>query len=116
MKVVQEQLGPSSWAIPAATYTSVLPAVAHAAAETVTDVVPRRLGQAAEGSRNDTAATPLAVRLQSDSPEGSVRTEREIMEANEQLRQGAPSGTRTPNPLIQDLSFSVCLVFTHRCC
>jgi len=42
MKVVSEQLGHSSLAITANTYTSVLPAVARAAAEAVAGVIPRR--------------------------------------------------------------------------
>jgi integrase len=41
MKVVSEQLGHSSLAITADTYTSVLPVVAHAAAEAVAGLVPR---------------------------------------------------------------------------
>jgi hypothetical protein len=41
MKVVFEQLGQSSLAITADTYTTVLPAVAHAAAEAVAGIVPR---------------------------------------------------------------------------
>ena len=41
LKVVSEQLGHSSLAITADTYTSVLPAVAQAAAEAVAGVVPR---------------------------------------------------------------------------
>src|SRR3954447_7031094 len=41
MKVVSEQLGHSSLAITADTYTSVLPAVAQAAAEAVAGIVPR---------------------------------------------------------------------------
>lgn len=41
LKVVSEQLGHGSLAITADTYTSVLPAVAHAAAEAVADVIPR---------------------------------------------------------------------------
>jgi integrase len=42
MKVVSEQLGHSSLGITADTYTSVLPAVAQAAAEAVAGIVPRR--------------------------------------------------------------------------
>src|SRR3954468_9389225 len=41
MKVVSEQLGHSLLAITADTYTSVLPAVAHAAADAVAGIVPR---------------------------------------------------------------------------
>ena len=42
MKVVSEQLGHSSLGITADTYTSVLPAVAQAAAEALAGIVPRR--------------------------------------------------------------------------
>ena len=101
MKVVQEQLGHSSMAITADTYTSVLPAVAHAAAEAVADAVPRRSRPAGEEGRNHTAATPLAVRLQSGSQEDSVHGKTRWARENTQVRQGAPSGTRTPNPLIK---------------
>ena len=44
MKVVSEQLGHSSLAITADTYTSILPGVAKAAAEAVAAVMPRRPG------------------------------------------------------------------------
>jgi integrase len=50
MKVVSEQLGHSSLAITADTYTSVVPAVAQAAAEAVANLVPR--------SRTADAVTP----------------------------------------------------------
>ena len=75
MKVVQEQLGHSSMAITADTYTSVLPAVAHAAAQAVADAVPRRSRRAGEESRNHTMPTPSAVRLQSDAQEGPCARE-----------------------------------------
>jgi integrase len=42
LKVVQEMLGHSSITITADTYTSVLPQVAHAAAESAAALVPRR--------------------------------------------------------------------------
>ena len=45
MKVVSEQLGHSSLGITADTYTSVLPAVAQAAAEAVAGIVPRATGR-----------------------------------------------------------------------
>lgn len=45
MKVVSELLGHSSLALTADTYTSVLPAVAHAAAEAVFQIVPRAVRQ-----------------------------------------------------------------------
>ncbi len=58
LKVVSEQLGHSSLTITADTYTSVLPAVALAAAEAVADVIPR----AAAGGAG---AAALALRCQS---------------------------------------------------
>jgi integrase len=101
MKVVSEQLGHSSLAITADTYTSVLPAVAHAAAEAVANTVPRRSSKAKPASENGDTAAPLPVRSHADSEEGSVNRETDVDEANDQVRGGAPSGTRTPNPLIK---------------
>jgi integrase len=101
MKVVSEQLGHSSLAITADTYTSVLPVVAHAAAEAVANTVPRRTKTVEAGARGGSSTAPFAVRSHSDSPEGSVSTETKIIRAKDQVRQGAPSGTRTPNPLIK---------------
>jgi hypothetical protein len=71
MKVVSEQLGHSSLAITADTYTSVLPAVAHAAAA-VADTVPRRHGKAENGADGSSSAAPLPVRSQPGGQEDSV--------------------------------------------
>ena len=62
LKVVSEQLGHSSLAITADTYTSVLPAVAQAAAEAVAGLVPRRATGAAVPSQEATEAGPTDVR------------------------------------------------------
>jgi len=94
MKVVSEQLAHSSLAITADTYTSVLPAVAHAAAEAVADAVPRAR-RAGEGSWNDPTAKPLAVRLQTDPQEGSVNTRNDTAEENVQV---IPEGVGLVNP------------------
>jgi integrase len=64
MKVGSEQLGHSSIAITADTYTSVLPAVAHSAAEAVAGIVPRT---------NKIKAPGLAVGYLPD-PEGDQMT------------------------------------------
>jgi hypothetical protein len=100
MKVVSEQLGHSSLAITADTYTSVLPAVAHAAAQ-----ASRARCRGGRGRRSRKALTQLlrslADRLQSDSQEGSMNDEPEGDQAKGLVRGGAPSGTRTPNPLIK---------------
>lgn len=65
LKVVSQELGHSSLAITADTYTSVLPAVAAAAAEAVTGIVPRGpgprpkpLGAPAVGGRRRRRAAP----------------------------------------------------------
>jgi hypothetical protein len=100
MKVVSEQLGHSSLAITADTYTSVLPAVAHAAAAAVADTVPRRASKPGKGAEDGSSAAPLPLRSQPDCQEGAVHKGNDMLEVNEQVRQGAPSGTRTPNPLI----------------
>ena len=113
MKVVSEQLGHSSLAITADTYTSVLPAVATEAAEAVAGIVPRAapdLPPAAQpgatpsaGSSNQSAA-PLAIRLQNHLGGTERRAQGMVGLAKTQLRaliESAPPGTRTPNPLIK---------------
>jgi integrase len=70
MKVVSEQLGHNSLGITADTYTSVLPAVAHAAAEAVAGTVPRRSPKGQRASANADTGRSLTDRLQSDSQEG----------------------------------------------
>jgi integrase len=94
LKVVSEQLGHSSLAITADTYTSVLPAVARAAAEAVAGIIPR-----APAAGHDAAA--LAVRLQEGRKEASMGTKRTDLGPKAQVRTGAPPGTRTPNPRIK---------------
>jgi integrase len=56
MKVVSEQLGHSSLGITADTYTSVLPAVAQAAAEAVAGIVPRRAPEPEQADPDQTPA------------------------------------------------------------
>ncbi len=97
LKVVSEQLGHSSLAITADTYTSVLPAVAHAAAEAVAGVIPRTVATGGD-------AAALALRYQSSPQEDSVSTTDPENAASPQvggLPVGAPPGTRTPNPRIK---------------
>jgi hypothetical protein len=97
LKVVSEQLGHSSLAITADTYTSVLPAVARAAAEAVADVIPRRAAAIAD-------AAALAIRYQSALEEAQMTTTGPRTQTSPQvggLSLGAPPGTRTPDPLIK---------------
>jgi hypothetical protein len=109
MKVVSEELGHSALAITADTYTSVLPAVAHAAAEAVAGIVPRAQrrprppdrGRAQSSSHAPAAASvaaALTVGWQSGPEHDSGRSPETV---NALVRGGAPSGTRTPNPLIK---------------
>jgi len=90
LKVVSEQLGHSSLAITADTYTSVLPAVAQAAAEAVAELVPRALAAPA-----DTAA--LAVRWHKPSREALTTMIAAADVTKGQVRGGGPPGIRTQN-------------------
>jgi integrase len=97
LKVVSEQLGHSSLAITADTYTSVLPAVAQAAAEAVADVIPR-------APRAGADAAGLAVRYQFGPKEAVMEPSDPRNTTSPQVRGlsvGAPPGTRTPNPRIK---------------
>ena len=97
LKVVSEQLGHSSLAITADTYTSVLPAVAQAAAEAVADVIPRASAEALMHVRSHSVAQ--------DPPEEAVMEPSDPESAASPLVGGlpvsAPPGTRTPNPRIK---------------
>ncbi len=93
LKVVSEQLGHSSLAITADTYTSVLPAVAAAAAEAVANVIPRS---------RDAAAFPFRSHL--EPQETPVKTRTTARQAKPQVRKvsrSGPPGDRTLNPRIK---------------
>jgi integrase len=94
LKVVSEQLGHSSLAITADTYTSVLPAVARAAAEAVAGIIPR-------SSRNGGVAAALPVGYHDGRKEATMGEKRTDLGPKAQVRTGAPPGTRTPNPRIK---------------
>ena len=108
MKVVSEQLGHSSLAITADTYTSVLPAVATAAAQSVADVVPRRTrvtdrARAVQAKPIEPAvaapnAPALAIRWHSLPPDDARSGD---TDENEQVRGSGPRGDRTHNPRIK---------------
>jgi len=86
LKVVSEQLGHSSLAITADTYTSVLPAVAQAAAEAVAGVVPR----AERRRRYQSVSTE-------PSEEEEIMIESPCRGTKPQVRRGADARTRTGN-------------------
>jgi integrase len=86
LKVVQETLGHSSITLTSDTYTSVYPAVAAAAADAAASLVPRAAG------------TDVVTSLSHQGAD--VRSE-----TGSRWSEGAPPGTRTPNPLILGLLF-----------
>ncbi len=98
MKVVSEQLGHSSLAITADTYTSVLPVVARAAAEAVAQVIPR-------GVRQDVAMRrlrdPGPIRAQSPLQRGSTHATDNTTASITARQRGGPRGDRTHNPRIK---------------
>jgi len=98
MKVVSEQLGHSSLAITADTYTSVLPAVARAAAEAVAGVIPRgtRKGGVLHQPR-----VPGPIRAQSPLQRGSTHGTEDNPGRITAGQRGGPRGDRTHNPRIK---------------
>ena len=93
LKVVQETLGHSSITLTSDTYTSVYPAVAAAAADAAASLVPRAAG------------TDVVTSLSHQG--ANFRSE-----TGSRWSEGAPPGTRTPNPLILGLLFRL---VTDRC-
>jgi integrase len=89
IKVVQELLGHSTSVLTRDTYTSVLPEVARAAAEAIAGIVPLRWTDAEKSGTRSAPGTP-----ENKSEKAGFRTKG-------QVRQGAPPGTRTPNPRIK---------------
>jgi hypothetical protein len=115
MKVVSEQLGHSSLGITADTYTSVLPAVAQAAAEAVAGIVPRRAPEPEQADADQTPAdgrdaATFTHRSHSASQEGS-EDDREASQRGKAAGQmGAPGRDRTcdhriRSPLLYPLSY-----------
>ncbi|MFI6302274.1 tyrosine-type recombinase/integrase [Amycolatopsis thailandensis] len=104
MKVVQHMLRHSSITVTSDTYTTVLPEVALAAAEATAKIIPR------------TASRPLG-RISGSSPTIADGKEAEEMTPDNTKPQveevfnlgsgGAPSGTRTPNPLVKSRHLGV---------
>jgi len=85
LKVVSEQLGHSSLAITADTYTSVLPAVAQAAAEAVAGIIPRAFP-------GGDGAAALAVGYLEPGREPPMRRSSDRLEEKAQVGTGAPRG------------------------
>jgi integrase len=94
LKVVSEQLGHSSLAITADTYTSVLPAVAQASAEAVAGIVPR-------APRDSSGAAPFPFRSHDAQKEADMKIIQTRTGKKTQVKAGGPPGARTLNPRIK---------------
>lgn len=98
MKVVQNMLRHSSITVTMDTYTTVLPEVALAAAEATAKIIPRT---ATRQLGHVSGSSPTIV----DGEEADERTPdvtKPQVEEIFNLGSGcAPSGTRTPNPLVK---------------
>jgi integrase len=90
VKVVQQRLGHSTSALTRDTYTSVLPDVAHAAAEAAAALIPRAVSGTG-GLPTDSQATTTGSRR---------KVVRENMQVSAPEKGGAP-GARTLNPRIK---------------
>ena len=106
MKVVSDQLGHSSLGITADTYTSVLPAVATAAAEAVAGIVPRREPEDSQRTAPGTAsreeeAVPFTDCSHSTEEEPQEMPKRPREEPKPQVKEGGPRGARTHNQRIK---------------
>ncbi|SEP52876.1 Phage integrase family protein, partial [Amycolatopsis saalfeldensis] len=98
MKTVQNMLRHSSITVTADTYTTVLPEVALAAAEATAKIIPRtatrRLGLVS-------GTLPTTVDSQKAEDLLPENTKPQVTILSDLGGEGAPSGTRTPNPLVK---------------
>ncbi len=98
MKVVQHMLRHSSITITMDTYTNVLPQVAQAAAEATAKIIPRRTPRTL-GLPSGTQETAMDSQ---PGDEKALESKKPQVNNDADLRlKGAPSGTRTPNPLVK---------------
>jgi len=104
MKIVSEQLGHSWLSITADTYTSLLPGVAHAAAESVADLVaaaaPRSVERALKRARGGGVSSSLAPGPP-DPPGEPPRASARRKAAGQSMVVGAPGRDRTCDPRIR---------------
>ena len=98
MKIVSQLLRHSSITITADTYTSVLPQVARDAAEKTAALVPR-----ARARTLGLASGPHQTTVDSHNPpeRSSETTKDQVNTGVDPVPEGAPPGTRTPNPRIK---------------
>ncbi|MEV4604979.1 tyrosine-type recombinase/integrase [Amycolatopsis sp. NPDC049253] len=98
MKVVQNMLRHSSIAVTMDTYTTVLPEVALAAAEATAKIIPRT---ATRQLGHDSGTAPTTVDGEQAEQSLPHNTNPQVGSDPNLGSEGAPSGTRTPNPLVK---------------
>ncbi|MFI5611670.1 tyrosine-type recombinase/integrase [Amycolatopsis sp. NPDC051903] len=104
MKVVQNMLRHSSITTTADIYTTVLPEVALAAAEATAKIIPRT---AARLLGHDSGTPPAIVDSAQTEESLPDNTNPQADDVSDLGSEGAPSGTRTPNPLVKRTRFGV---------
>jgi hypothetical protein len=95
IKIVQELLGHSTSVLTRDTYTSVSPRLAREAAERTAAMIPRTTRTKSDESATGTDGLP------SVSQTAKLTLVNHVGEKEDQVKSGAPPGTRTPNPRIK---------------
>ena len=103
-KVVQNMLRHSSITVTMDTYTTVLPEVALAAAEATAKIIPRT---ASRPLGHISGSSPTIVDSREAEAMISDNTKPQVEEIFNLGSGCAPSGTRTPNPLVKRTRFGV---------
>ncbi len=98
MKVVQSMLRHSSITVTADIYTTVLPEVALAAAEATAKIIPRTATRQLGHISGSSATIVDGQEAEEMIPDTTKPQTEEIFNLGS---GGAPSGTRTPNPLVK---------------
>ncbi|GAA1034229.1 tyrosine-type recombinase/integrase [Amycolatopsis albidoflavus] len=98
MKVVQRMLRHSSITVTSDTYTTVLPQVAFAAAEATAAIIPRQSARSLGLASGSPTTTMDGPEPEENLPENQNP---QVNESKDLGSEGAPSGTRTPNPLVK---------------
>ncbi|MET7996958.1 hypothetical protein ABZU76_39395 [Amycolatopsis sp. NPDC005232] len=104
MKVVQHMLRHSSITITSDSHTSVLPHVAFAAAEATAVIIPRQSVRSLGLSSGSQVTTKDGEEVEELLPDNQNPQARNFLNLGS---EGAPSGTRTPNPLVKRSLFNV---------
>jgi hypothetical protein len=104
MKVVQTMLRHSSITVTMDTYTTVLPEIALAAAEATAKIIPRNSARLLGLVSGSVVATMDGKETEEMRPHN---TKPHVIKIENVGLEGAPSGTRTPNPLVKSRNLGV---------